>query len=140
MLVKWNPAATVFSELENALFRHWFNGNDTQLAFAPEVDIVENKEGFLLRAELPGVKKDALKITLENGMLILSGEKRLDSDKDEKTYHLRETRQGRFERHFRLGEGIDRNNIKADYKDGVLTITLPKSKEAMSREIGITVN
>ncbi len=140
MLVKWHPAANVFSELENTLLRDWFNGNDTQVAFVPEVDVLEVKDGFLLRAELPGVKKDELKITLENGVLTLTGEKRVQADNEEKAYRLRETRQGRFERRFRLGEGIDRNSIKADYRDGVLTVHLPKSKEAMSREIGITVS
>ncbi|MCG3154158.1 MAG: Spore protein SP21 [bacterium] len=140
MLVKWHPAATVFSELENTLLRDWFNGNDTQVAFVPEVDVLEVKDGFLLRAELPGVKKDELKITLENGVLTLTGEKRVQAEDEQKAYRLRETRQGRFERRFRLGEGIDRNSIKADYRDGVLTVHLPKSKEAMSREIGITVS
>ncbi len=140
MLVKWHPAATVFSELEKTLLHDWFNGNDTQVAFVPEVDVLEVKDGFVLRAELPGVKKDELKITLENGLLTLTGEKREQMEKYEKVYRLRETRQGRFERRFRLGEGIDRNSIKADYKDGVLTVHLPKSKEAMSREIGITVS
>lgn len=140
MLVKWHPAATVFSELENTLLRDWFKGNDTQVAFVPEVDVLEVKDGFLLRAELPGVKKDELKITLENGVLTLTGEKRVQAEDEQKAYRLRETRQGRFERRFRLGEGIDRNSIKADYRDGVLTVHLPKSKEAMSREIGITVS
>lgn len=140
MLVKWHPAANVFSELENTLLRDWFNGNDTQVAFVPEVDVLEVKDGFLLRAELPGVKKDELKITLENGVLTLTGEKRVQAEDEQKAYRLRETRQGRFERRFRLGEGIDRNSIKADYRDGVLTVHLPKSKEAMSREIGITVS
>ncbi|MDZ7268338.1 MAG: Hsp20/alpha crystallin family protein [candidate division KSB1 bacterium] len=140
MLVKWHPAATVFSELENTLLRDWFNGTDTLTSFVPEVDILEGKDGFILRAELPGVRKDDLKITLDNGMLTLGGEKRLETGDAEQSFHLRETRQGRFERRFRLGEGIDRSNIKADYKDGVLTVTLPKSKEAMSREIDIRVS
>jgi HSP20 family protein len=140
MLVKWHPAATIFSDVEKAFLRNWFTESDTAVAFAPDVDVLENKDGFVLRAELPGLKKDDLKITLDNGVLTLAGEKRYETEKDEKNYHLRETRQGKFERRFRLGEGIDRSSIKADYKDGVLTLSLPKSREALSREIAITVN
>lgn len=140
MLVKWHPAASIFSDVEKAFWGNWLADGESAIAFAPHVDVLENKEGFVLRAELPGLKKDEVKITLDNGVLTLSGEKRYETEKDEKNYHLRETRQGKFERRFRIGEGIDRNAIKADYKDGVLTLNLPKSKEAMSREIAINLN
>lgn len=140
MLVKWQPAASLFSDVEKAFLNNWFTDSDTAIAFAPHVDVFESKEGFVLRAELPGLKKDHIKVTLENGVLTISGEKRYEAEKDEATYHLRETRQGKFERRFRIGEGIDRNAIKADYKDGLLTLTLPKSKEALSRDITINLN
>lgn len=140
MLVKWQPAASLFSDVEKAFLNNWFTDSDSAIAFAPHVDVFESKEGFVLRAELPGLKKDNIKVTLENGVLTLSGEKRYETEKDEATYHLRETRQGKFERRFRIGEGIDRNAIKADYKDGLLTLTLPKSKEALSRDIAINLN
>lgn len=140
MLVKWQPAASLFSDVEKAFLHNWFSDSDTAIAFVPRVDVLESKEGFVLRAELPGLKKDDLKVTLDNGVLTLSGEKRYETEKDEMNYHLRETRQGKFERRFRLREGIDRNAIKADYKDGILTLSLPKSKEALSREIAINLN
>jgi HSP20 family protein len=72
-------------------------------------------------------------------VLTLSGEKRYEEKQDDQNYHWRETRYGKFERSFRLTNGVDRNNITADYKDGILTITVPKTQEAQSKEIEISV-
>ncbi len=140
MLVRWSPAIpSLFAELENSFFSDRAP-REALATFAPRAEIIESKDTFIVRAELPGVKKDAVKITLDNNLLTLSGEKRYEEEKAEKTFHLRETRYGKFERSFRLSEGIDRQNIKADYKDGVLEIALPKTKEALSREININLN
>ena len=134
MLVKWNSfPATLFSELENAFWR------DTVVEFAPRVDVSEGKDKFTVRAELPGVSREQVKITVENDVLTLSGEKRYSEDKQESNYRLREAAYGKFERRFRLGNNLDREHITADYKDGVLEITLPKSAQAQSKEIAIKV-
>lgn len=140
MLVRWNAAIpTLFSELEQSLLSD--RAPRTAAAtLVPRADILESKDEFVVRVELPGVKKEAVKITLENNILALSGEKHETPEAAEKTYHLREARYGQFERSFRLSEGIDRQHIKADYKDGVLFITLPKAKEAQAREIAISLN
>ncbi|MDZ7343084.1 MAG: Hsp20/alpha crystallin family protein [candidate division KSB1 bacterium] len=139
MLVKWNvaPVPSLFSAFEDAFLRNWFDGDDRVATYTPKVDVSETKEHFIVRAELPGLKKDEVKLTLENNVLTLSGEKRDERKQDEGNYRWRESRYGKFERSFRLTDGIDRNNITADYKDGVLTITLPKTKEAQSKEIEI---
>lgn len=140
MLVRWSPAIpALFSELEQNILSDCAP-RQTSRNFVPRAEIIESKDHFFVRAELPGVKKEAVKITLENNLLTLSGEKLLAEASAEKTYHLRETRYGKFERSFRLSEGIDRQSIKADYKDGVLEITLPKTKESLSREIAISLN
>jgi HSP20 family protein len=81
-----------------------------------------------------------VKLTLENNVLTLSGEKRYEEKRDEDNFHLRESRYGKFERSFRLTDNIDRGKIAADYKDGVLVITLPKTKESQSKEIAINMN
>ncbi len=134
MLVKWNPLpATIFNELEKAFWR------EAATEFAPRVDMVENKEKFTVRVELPGVQREHVKITLENDVLSLTGEKRHEQNSKDSNYHLRETAYGKFERRFRLGNNVDREHLAADYKDGVLEITLPKSKEAQSKEIAINV-
>ena len=142
MLTKFNlaPVPSFFSVFERPLFRDVFTGEESAITYAPRVDVVENKESFTVRAELPGMKKDEVKLKLENNVLTLSGEKRYDEKRDEDNFHLRETRYGKFERSFRLTDNIDRNNINADYKDGVLTISLPKTKESQSKEISIKMS
>ena len=141
MLVKWNPVVpSIFSDIERAFVRNWLNDTQTAIEFEPRVDVIENKDGYVLRTDLPGVSKEDVKITLENGMLTLSGERRAENRNGDQKYHLRETGYGKFERRFRLTESIERNGIKASFKDGVLEIGLPKSKEAQSREIAINAN
>jgi HSP20 family protein len=141
MLAKFNlaPVPSLFSVFERPLLRDLFEGETQVVAYAPRVDVVENKENFVVRAELPGIKKEDVKLTLENNVLTLSGEKRYEEKRDEDNFHLRESRYGKFERSFRLTDNIDRSNIAADYKDGVLTISLPKTKEAQPKEISIQV-
>ncbi len=142
MLTKFNlaPVPSFFSVFERPLFRDVFTGEENVITYAPRVDVVENKESFTVRAELPGMKKDEVKLKLENNVLTLSGEKRYDEKRDEDNFHLRETRYGKFERSFRLTDNIDRNSINADYKDGVLIISLPKTKESQSKEIAIKMS
>ncbi|MDZ7291924.1 MAG: Hsp20/alpha crystallin family protein [candidate division KSB1 bacterium] len=139
MLVKFAPMPSIFSAFERPSLRDWFDGEEQVVTYCPRVDVTENKENFVVRAELPGVKKEEVKLTLENNILTLSGEKRHEEQRDEANYHLRESRYGKFERSFRLTDNIDRSNITADYKDGVLTITLPKTKEAQPKQIDIQV-
>jgi HSP20 family protein len=138
MLVKWN-VDPIFSAFERPLLRDWFDGENQVAAFTPRVDVTENNDSFIVRAELPGVKPEDVKLALEHNMLTLSGEKRYEAKSDEANYHRRESRYGKFERSFRLTDNIDRSNIAAEYKDGVLSITLPKTKEAQSQEIKIQV-
>jgi len=142
MLAKFNlaPVPSFFSVFERPLLRDLFDGEERVVTYAPRVDVVENKENFVVRAELPGMKKDEVKLTLENNVLTLSGEKRHEEKRDENNYHLQETLYGKFERSFRLTDNVDRSNIAADYKDGVLTITLPKTKESQSKEIAIKMS
>src|SRR5574341_596718 len=123
MLVKWNfaPAPSLFSAFENSLLRNWFDSEDRVATYSPRVDVSENKENFVVRAELPGLKKEDVKLSLKDNVLTLSGEKRYEEKRDEENYHWREAHYGKFERSFRLTDGIDRSKITADYKDGVLT-------------------
>jgi len=141
MLVKWNAfPVTVWSELEKALWRDWNGTGDQAVEFAPHVDVIENKEKFTVRVELPGVKQENVKVTLESQALILSGEKLREQESAEANYHTREVAYGKFERRFRLGNNVDREHIKASFKDGVLEITLPKTAQAQSKAIEISMN
>jgi len=142
MLAKFNlaPVPSIFSVFERPLLRDLFDGGEQVVTYSPRVDVVENKENFVVRAELPGMKKDDVKLNLENHVLTLTGEKRHEEKRDEGNFHLRESRYGKFERSFRLTDNIDRGKIAADYKDGVLVITLPKTKESQSKAIAINMN
>lgn len=110
---------------------------NTDSVWNPSVDITESKDGFELKAEIPGLNKDDIKISFEDEMLKLSGEKKFEDEKKDKNYHRIERRYGKFERMFYLPKNVKANDIKATYKDGVLTLHIPKSEEAKPKEIEI---
>jgi len=101
------------------------------------LDVYENKEDLVVRAELPGMKKEEINISLHENTVTISGER-----KNEKRYEGSETSReerfyGRFTRSFQLPKTVDASKVKANYKDGVLTVTLPKAEEAKPRQIQI---
>lgn len=104
----------------------------TPLGWAPAIDIGENTEELTVKAELPGVKKDDVRVTFDDGMLTIQGEKRAEKrEKDEKKQYLvYERNYGSFARSFTLPSPIDEKGIKAEFHDGVLTVHLPKTVEA----------
>jgi HSP20 family protein len=106
----------------------------------PAVDVSENDDHFTVRAEVPGVKKEDVDVTYENGMLTLSAETRSESEEKEGERVIRqERRYGKYMRSLRLGADIDESKIKATYKDGVLEITLPKAEEVKPKRISVDV-
>lgn len=106
----------------------------TPLGWVPAIDIAEGAEELTLRAELPGVKKDDLSVTFDDGLLTITGEKReKKGEKDDKQqYHVYERSYGAFTRSFTLPKAVDDKRIKAEFHDGVLTIHLPKSADTKS--------
>ena len=103
----------------------------------PNVDISENKDNYTLRFEVPGMSKEDVRIWIEKDMLMVSGEKKQNLDKNE-IHHLGERRFGKFERSFWIPEDADREKVKADFENGLLTISLPKAAESKPREIKIS--
>lgn len=137
MLVRWNDASLLPRAL--SVFDEWFDRPFLALrTFTPRVEVREQPKEFVLRAELPGVSKDEVKITLENRTLTISGEKKFEKREDGENVHIHETAYGEFSRSFNLGTGVDESKIKAEYKDGILTVTLPKSEKAVGRTIEIS--
>lgn len=133
-LSRWSP----FKEMEELQGRlgSWMNlpGRTTTskeaLAVAdwsPLVDITEDEKEFLLKAELPGVKREEVKVTVEDGVLTLTGERRFEQEEKEKRYHRIERAYGSFMRSFTLPEGTPADKVAAEFKDGVLLIHLPKA-------------
>lgn len=109
-------------------------------AWLPPVDITENAEGVTLVAELPGVQPDDVKVTYENGVLTLRGEKKQAAESTTATAHRYERVFGTFERSFRLGTPVDPSRIDARFAHGVLTVVVPKAEEARPREIVVKVS
>lgn len=124
------------------LMDSFFNGESTQEAsnrtWSPAVDIRETNDSYLVYAELPGLSKDDISITLEDNILKLSGERRFEKEVDEAQFHRVERTYGTFTRAFSLPSRVDSGNVQAAFKDGVLTITVPKMEEAKPRKIDIS--
>jgi HSP20 family protein len=106
-------------------------------SWVPPVDVVEEPERLVFRAEIPGVSKDDIDIKVESGTLVLRGEKKLEREVEGETAHRVERFYGTFARSFTLPTTIDAGKIQARYKDGVLELVLPKAEVAKPRKIEI---
>lgn len=106
----------------------------------PAVDILEGKDAYLIRAELPGMKKEDVNLEVNEGTLTLSGERKADTLSEGVEYHRTERVNGRFSRSFYLPQTVKQDGIKATYRDGILEIHVPKVEEAKPRQISISVN
>lgn len=106
---------------------------------APAVDIVEKDGGFEVTVELPGMDEKSIEVNVANGCLTIKGEKQEEKEEKKKDYYLHERQIGSFERHFALPEGVDTDKIEASFKNGVLTVRLPKKPEAIKPEKKIEV-
>lgn len=150
-IVRWEPFRDLLSlqDRMNRLFDESYRGANRPNAgtdewalggsWAPAVDIYEQEGNIVMKAELPGVDPKAVDIRLENNTLTLRGERKLDREVKEDSYHRVERSYGAFSRSFTLPTVVDQGSIKAEYKDGVLKLTLPKREEAKPRQIQINV-
>jgi len=108
-------------------------------SWAPAVDIFENEHELIVKADLPDVKPEELDIRVENNILTIRGERKFEKKVDEKNYLRVERSYGTFARSFALANTVNSEAIKADYKDGVLTLTIPKREEAKPKQIKVNV-
>lgn len=106
-------------------------------SWTPACDIVETQDSLILRAELPGVRRDDIDISLDNGVLTLRGSRELEQESQECTYHRIERSYGNFARSFTLPRSIDAERISANYTDGVLEIRMPRREETRPRQIRV---
>lgn len=109
-------------------------------SWAPAVDISETENDVVLKADVPGVKLDDLDIRLENGTLTVKGERKFEKEEKDKGFHRIERGYGAFSRAFTLPETLDAEKVKADYKDGVLTITIAKKEIAKPRQVKVEIS
>ena len=111
-----------------------------EVDWSPRVDIAESKDAFIITAELAGMNKDDVKITMKDDILTIRGEKKSEKKCKDDNVHLCERRWGRFVRTFRMPTAVNSKKIDASFKDGILTLTLPKAEEAKPKEIEIKMN
>ena len=139
-LMRWQPfeAMKMFDYFPNSFGRPLLE-TGKYFDWSPSVDVSETDQEYLIRAALPAVKKDDVKVTYEDGMLTLSGERRQEEEQKDVKYHRVESYFGNFSRSFMLPDAIDADAIKAESKDGILTIHLPKSKSEPKKLTTITV-
>ena len=146
VMTRWNPFREM-EELHNRLTsllepaaRRREDGDETLTGqWAPPVDIVETDKDYLIKAELPGLKKDDVKVTFESGNLTIAGERKFEKEEDGKRYHRVELTYGTFLRSFSLPANTDPNGINAEFKDGVLHVHVAKTEAARPKEIAVKV-
>jgi HSP20 family protein len=145
-LVRWDPFRELedMSERLNRVFsrpslRNSGKENLTVADWVPTVDISETEGEYLIKAELPEVRKEDVKVTVENGVLTLQGERRQEKEEKGKRFHRVERSYGSFVRSFTLPESVDESSVKAEYKDGVLNLHLPKSERVKPKAIDVKV-
>lgn len=109
-------------------------------AWAPVLDVREDKDSFVIRAELPGLKREEIEVSLQDGAIVISGERTVEKVEEGTEVHRQERYYGKFQRALSLPEPVAADKVKADYKDGVLTVTLPKTEEAKPKKIDVSVN
>jgi HSP20 family protein len=109
------------------------------IGWTPAFDVYEEKDHFVVKAELPGMKKEDISVTLHDGTLIISGERKGETKNEGTEFYRAERFFGKFQRAVSLPPTVAANNINAEYKDGILTVTLPKSEEAKPRQIEVKV-
>lgn len=152
-LIKWNPALEL-EDVANRLNRIFGRTpvraeparteRDREMLtvadWAPSVDISETDKAYLIKAEIPGVKKEDVKVILLDGMLTIQGERKMEKEESGKKFHRIERCYGSFVRSFRVPDDADENAVKAEFKDGMLNVTLSKSEKAKSRAVEVSVS
>jgi HSP20 family protein len=135
----WPETSSLFDEFFND-FPSFHATARTGDKWLPAVDILEKDGNLMLRAEVPGMSEKDIDLKLEGNVLTLKGEKRLENEEERNNYHRMESFCGSFARSFTLPETVDRDRIKADYKNGILTVTIPQKPEVRPREIPVSTN
>jgi HSP20 family protein len=138
-LIKWDPFRefTTFNDRMGNFFGKHFEGPVSTTAWNPSVDIFENENEVVVKAELPGLNAKDIDVHLENNILTLKGERRFEKETKEENYHRIEREYGSFSRAFSLPVGVNADKVIAEYKDGVLKIVLPKKEEIKPKPIKI---
>ncbi|RMF90274.1 MAG: Hsp20/alpha crystallin family protein [Nitrospinota bacterium] len=142
-LVRWEPfeGMTRLREEMDRLFEDFFGSTPLRLRdgglLEPAIEVAETDEAVVVKAQVPGVSKDNLNLTITDDTLTLKGEVKAEEEQKEKNYYRREIRYGSFQRTIPLPVAVKADQAKAQLKDGILQVTIPKSEEAKSKSIPI---
>lgn len=146
-LIRYNPTRDLWhlrdemDKMFNQFAARPFDSEETpEVDWSPRVDISENENSYVVKAELAGMAKDDVKITMKEDILTIRGEKKTEVKSEKENVHLVERRYGRFVRSFRLPSSVNSKKIDANFKDGLLTLNLPKAEDAKPKEIEIKMN
>lgn len=143
-LIRWNP----WREIEEMADRYTKTVGQAQTGsqevvatgdWAPRVDIAETENAFEIKAELPEIKKEDVKVSVYNGVLMIRGERKQEKEEKGKKFHRVERKYGSFTRSFTLPDNVDENGIKAAFKDGILNLQILKTEEAKPKAIEVNV-
>jgi HSP20 family protein len=129
---KWfgHPARVPNQSRESMITAEW----------APSVDIAEDEKEWLIKADLPEVKKEDVKVTVQDGVLSITGERKFEKEEKKKKYHRVERSYGNFLRSFTLPEGADAGNVAAEFKDGVLKVRVQKTEQKEPKAVGVKIS
>ena len=144
-LIKWNPMNEMFGFRRpfNRMFDDFFlprvTAEDESLTWGwnPVVDIYDNDDKIVIKAELPGVNKKDIEVDIKDRVLTLKGERKADNEVKEDNYYRRESTYGRFERSFTLPAEVDPDKVKADFKDGILKVDVPKPEHKKPKQVTV---
>lgn len=145
-LVRWEPfeglnrmQARINGLFEESLRPHASSNTHGGGFWLPPVDVLESKDSYLIRAELPGMKKEDFNLEVKDGTLSLSGERKFEEPANGVEYHRVERIAGKFSRSFSLPQTVKSDEIRASYRDGILEVHVPKTEEAKPKQIAINV-
>ena len=144
-IIRWEPfqeADEFFRGMSSPLFNRWMRTlgeNGGQVEWAPAADISETEKEYIVKAELPGVKREDVKVTLEGGVLTIQGERRQEKTRKDEKSHRTERFYGSFSRSFTLPDNADAAGISAENRDGVLSVRVPKLGNSKARPVEIKV-
>ena len=145
-LARWNPLREMeqFENRMERIFRNWPTWTETREPLAvvdwvPQVDIAEDDKEYLIKAELPEVKKEDVKVRLEDGVLCITGERKSEKEEKGRKFHRIERNFGSFERNFTLPEDAESAKISSEFRDGMLQIHLPKNPTAKTKAIEVKI-
>lgn len=141
-LTRWSPVrdlAAIEIDRLNRMFESAFSGQPlASVAWVPAIDVYETAEkDVVVKADLPAMKREEIRVTFENNILSIEGERKFVSDTTEEHYHRMERGYGAFRRSFTLPATVDPNRVEATYQDGVLTVKLPRREESRPRQIQV---